>query len=143
MYKSGAVVPILLAFEQSAVNQAYNMPKLVDLIKHGPRRSIFFLKNQVSTSWREVSRTKSSSTSSSISSETSLLTGGENSRSGNKSAELKMSQPDLYLSSRFAGPRILAQKFSVSGASFDKAAVTERTEALSQFAITNWAIWPM
>ncbi len=144
MYKSGAVVPILLAFEQSAVNQAYNMPKLVDLIKHGPTQEHILSQEPsfdfVARGFKDqIEFDEFLDKLGNL----SLLTGGENSRSGNKSAELKMSQPDLYLSSRFAGPRILAQKFSVSGASFDKAAVTERTEALSQFAITNWAIWPM
>ncbi len=144
MYKSGAVVPILLAFEQSAVNHAYNMPKLVELIKHGPTQEHILSQEP---SFDFVARGFKDQTEFDEFLDKlgnlSLLTGGENSRSGNKSAELKMSQPDLYLSSRFAGPRILAQKFSVSGASFDKAAVMERTEALSQFAITNWAIWPM
>ncbi len=142
MYKSGAVVPILLAFEQSAVKQVYNIPKLVELMKHGPTQE-HILSQEPSFDFiargfkDQVGFDEFLDKMGNL----SLLTGGENSRCGNKSAELKMSQPDLYLSSRFAGPRILAQEFSVSGAAFDKIAVTERTTALSQFAITNWAIW--
>ena len=141
IYKSGAVVPILLAFEQNGT-QAYSVQRLVELVQRGPTQE-HILAQEPSFDYTVRGFENQTEFEEYIDriGNLSLLTAAENSRCSHYSAEIKMSRPELYLSSNFAGPRRLAQEFNVSGAAFDKTAVITRTKELTEFALANWSIW--
>jgi hypothetical protein len=141
MYKSGAVVLILLAFEQKHT-QSYTLQKLVELIKEGPTQE-HILVQEPSFDYTARGFADLAEFEECINriGNLTLLTGGENTRCHNHAPETKMSRPEFYLSSKFAGPRLLAQEFSVGGAAFDKAKVVHRTKSLAEFAVANWPIW--
>ena len=142
LYRSGSVVPILLGFEQECLGTSYDVPKLVKLVQESPTQEhILSQTPSFSVTGRGfVDQTDFDESVDKVGNLT-LLTAAENTRCGNKSVELKMSIPELYLSSHFAGPRTLAQEYSVSSTSFNKVATVQRSSIISLFAISKWSIW--
>jgi len=139
MYKNGATVPILFALGQF---QPYTLQKLVTLIQDVPTQE-HILSQEPSfdcTAYGFDDSTEFEDYLNRIGNLT-LLTAAENTRCQNKSVKRKMSQQDLYPSSKFVGTRRLANQFTVSGAVFDKNAVIARIQELKHFALTRWAIW--
>jgi hypothetical protein len=142
VYRNSGVVPILLAFEQNSVGHPHDLKLLVELIKEGPTQE-HILSQEPSFDWTSRGFLDETDFEDHIDrlGNLTLLTSSENTRCHNKSAELKMSQQELYPSSKFSGPRRLAHEFSIGRARFDKAAVLARTKVLTKFALANWAIW--
>jgi hypothetical protein len=69
------------------------------------------------------------------------LTKSENSRCFNKAVHTKMTDPNLYPASTFAGTRALAHHYVASGGAFNKSEVVTRAQFLANFALSRWAIW--
>lgn len=141
MYKNGATVPALLAFEQS-LGQPYNLQQLVGLVQRVPTQEHILAQRPAfnCTAYGFADDTDFHGQVDRIGN-LALLAEDENARCLNKSVQQKMSSPDLYRASVFAGPRHLAAQFAVNREVFGRKEVLARTEELARFALRHWPIW--
>ena len=71
-----------------------------------------------------------------------LLSRAENSRCNNRSTYEKMTDPELYAKSRFAGTRRLAHAYKPQGGVFTKSDMLQRSERLAEaMAAEEWRLW--
>lgn len=143
VYGNGAIVPILLAYEQLCEGGVeYDLQRLVDFSREGFTQE-HILAQQPNFDFLARGFVDEGDFSEHVDrlGNLTLLTSTENSRCRDKSADIKMSETNLYPSSKFRGPKLLAHRFSLDGNRFDKAALLARTKILIRFALKHWAIW--
>ena len=70
-----------------------------------------------------------------------LLSKADNSRCQNLPPHIKMTDPNLYVRSSYAGTKQLAHEYGPQAGIFTKADILKRTQTLTSAVIGKWAIW--
>lgn len=70
-----------------------------------------------------------------------LLSKSENARCSNQPVHTKITDPTMYGASMYAETRQLSHQYASKGGAFNKTDILGRTQALTKFVMSKWAIW--
>jgi hypothetical protein len=142
MDNNGAVLLMLLAYDEEVAQSAYTIKKLADLVSSQiTREHIIAQVPNFSVTAHGFADDEDFKTHLPQVGNLTLLTKGENSRCNNLAVHTKMTDPALYTASVFAGPRHIAHYYASNGCVFNKTEVIQRTGYLSNWILKKWAIW--
>jgi uncharacterized protein with ParB-like and HNH nuclease domain len=142
MYRNGAVRLMLLTYDENLSREQYSHEKLKELVtKEITREHVVAQTPNASIDTYGFTSEEDFQSHLHLLGNMTLLSKSENSSCSNIATYSKLTNTDLYASSIYAGTRLLAHNYQSLGESFNKDEIEKRTEALSDFVTSVWAIW--
>jgi uncharacterized protein with ParB-like and HNH nuclease domain len=143
MYRNGALSLMLLNYDENIANEQYNQEKLEELVSKEKITREHIVAQTLSASIQMYGFSSDEEFQSYLHllGNMTLLSKSENSRCTNLATHTKLTDPNLYKSSVYAGTRLLAHEYNINSVLFTKDEIEKRTETLSDFIKNIWVIW--
>lgn len=142
MYDNGALVLLLLSYDEHVAGQPYPLSTLVPLVTdHITREHIIARTPHWSVSSYGFTDDIDHESHLHTLGHLTLLSQAENSRCTNQPPHTKMTAAHLYAQSKFAATRQLAHQYATAGGMYRNADLVNRTQMLTAFVLSNWCLW--